>query len=136
MIPRKAAFILEELGLTYESVFLDFGKGEQKAPSHTQYNPNGRIPTLIDHTNGDFAVWESNAIMLYLVDKYDKEKKLALTDGKEEEKYQLVQWLFSQASGQGYVIPSSSGIPLLTVPTSQPPPPRHAARTSDRPCGS
>ena len=99
MIPRKAAFILEELGLTYESVFLDFGKGEQKAPSHTQYNPNGRIPTLIDHTNGDFAVWESNAIMLYLVDKYDKEKKLTVID--EKEKFQLIQWLFFQASGQG-----------------------------------
>ncbi|KAI0702243.1 thioredoxin-like protein [Earliella scabrosa] len=97
----KAAFILEELGLSYESVFLDFGKGEQKASSHTQYNPNGRIPTLIDHANGDFAVWESNAIMLYLVDKYDKEKKLALTGDKEEEKYQLLQWLFFQASGQG-----------------------------------
>ncbi|KAI0702242.1 thioredoxin-like protein [Earliella scabrosa] len=97
----KVAFVLEELGLTYESVYLDFGKGEQKAPEHTKYNPNGRIPTLIDHANGDFAVWESNAIMLYLVDKYDKEKKLALTGDKEEEKYQLLQWLFFQASGQG-----------------------------------
>ena len=74
--------------------------------------------------------------MLYLVDKYDKEKKLALTGDKEEEKYQLLQWLFFQASGQGYVIPSSSVIPQLTVLTSRPPLPRHAVRTSDRPCGS
>ncbi|KAI0698195.1 thioredoxin-like protein [Cerioporus squamosus] len=71
----KVAFVLEELGLSYHSVYLDFGKKEQKGSEHTQYNPNGRIPTLIDHHNGDFVIWESNAILLYLVDKYDKEHK-------------------------------------------------------------
>ena len=54
---RKVVFILEELGLTYESVYLDISKGEQKEAKHTQYNPNGRIPTLIDHKNGDFVLW-------------------------------------------------------------------------------
>ena len=98
---RKVAFVLEELGLTYESKFLDFMKGEQKGPEHTQFNPNGRIPTLIDHTNGDFAIWESDAIMFYLVERYDKEKKLTVTD--EKDKATLLQWLFFQSSGQGYV---------------------------------
>ena len=91
--------MLEELGLSYESIYLDFSKGEQKGPEHTKYNPNGRIPTLIDHHNGDFAIWESDAILLYLVERYDKEKKLTVTD--EKEKFQLIQWLFFQASGQG-----------------------------------
>ncbi|KAI0731036.1 glutathione S-transferase C-terminal-like protein [Earliella scabrosa] len=95
----KAAFVLEELGLSYEPVYLNFDKGEHKVPPHTQYNPNGRIPTLIDHHNGDFAIWESNAIILYLVDKYDTQKKLTVTD--EKDKYSLIQWLFFQASGQG-----------------------------------
>lgn len=54
---RKVATILEELGLTYESIYLDFGKGEQKEERHTKYNPNGRIPTLIDHQNNDFTLW-------------------------------------------------------------------------------
>ena len=102
---RKVAIVLEELGLTYESKYLDFQKGEQKAPEHTQYNPNGRIPTLIDHTNGDFAVWESNAILLYLVDRYDKEKRLTVTG--EKDTAALIQWLFFQASGQGCVLPST-----------------------------
>ena len=93
-------YVLEELGLTYESVYLEFQKGEHKAPEHTQYNPNGRIPTLIDHTNGDFVIWESNAILLYLTDRYDKNKTLTFADGTKE-KAKLVQWLFFQASGQG-----------------------------------
>ncbi|KAI0793539.1 glutathione S-transferase C-terminal-like protein [Fomes fomentarius] len=95
----KVGFLLEELGLTYESIYLDFAKGEQKAPAHTQHNPNGRIPTLIDHQNGDFVIWESNAILLYLTDKYDAHKRLTVTDDKD--KYALIQWLFFQASGQG-----------------------------------
>ncbi|PIL29483.1 hypothetical protein GSI_08425 [Ganoderma sinense ZZ0214-1] len=95
----KVAIVLEELGLAYESVYLDFNKGEQKAAPHTSLNPNGRIPTLVDHHNGDFAIWESDAILLYLTDKYDPEKRLAVAD--EKEKYSLVQWLFFQASGQG-----------------------------------
>ena len=94
-------FVLEELGLTYEPVYLDFSKDEQKAPAHTQYNPNGRIPTLVDHHNGDFAIWESDAIMLYLVDKYDTEKKLTVSD--EKDRFAMLQWLFFQASGQGCV---------------------------------
>ena len=92
-VNRKVACVLEELGLTYESKFLDFGKEEQKAEIHTKYNPNGRIPTLIDHRNNDFAIWlvdrvyhftfrvqffqydyrESGAILTYLVEKYDPE---------------------------------------------------------------
>lgn len=86
----------------YEPVYLVFEKGEQKAPEYTKYNPNGRIPALIDHHNGDFVIWESDAILLYLVDRYDQEKKLTVTD--EKERYSLIRWLFFQASGQGYAL--------------------------------
>ncbi|RPD81647.1 glutathione S-transferase C-terminal-like protein [Lentinus tigrinus ALCF2SS1-7] len=95
----KVAFVLEELGLTYESIYLEFNSGEHKRPPFTDINPNGRIPALIDHRNGDFTVWESGAIILYLVDKYDTEKRISVAD--EKERYHLIQWLFFQASGQG-----------------------------------
>ena len=97
---RKVAMVLEELGLTYEPIYLDFSKKQHKAPEYTKFNPNGRIPALVDHENGDFVIWESSAILLYLVDKYDTEKKLTVTD--EKERYSMIQWLFFQASGQGY----------------------------------
>ncbi|EKM49058.1 uncharacterized protein PHACADRAFT_107626 [Phanerochaete carnosa HHB-10118-sp] len=96
----KVALVLEELGLTYESVYLDFQKSEQKAPEFIKYNPNGRIPALIDHSNSDFIVWESNAIIQYIVDKYDKGHKLSIAPGTDEYYIQL-QWLYFQASGQG-----------------------------------
>lgn len=98
-VDRKVALVLEELGLSYEPVYLNFNKNEQKEAPHVTYNPNGRIPTLVDHHNGDYALSESCAILLYLVDKYDVEKRLTVTD--DNEKHKLIQWLFFQASGQG-----------------------------------
>ncbi|KAI0686270.1 glutathione S-transferase [Cytidiella melzeri] len=95
----KVTIVLEELGLTYNTKFLEFDKKEHKAEGHTKFNPNGRIPTLIDHKNGDFVVWESDAIVLYLVDTYDTDHKISVSDTKE--KYEQLQWLFFQASGQG-----------------------------------
>jgi len=95
----KVAFFLAELGITYESIYLDFNKLEQKAPEFIKLNPNGRIPAIIDHRNNDFVLWESGAILLYLADRYDKEHKFsAVTDA---EKAFQNQWLFFQASGQG-----------------------------------
>lgn len=95
----KVAYVLSELGLTYELVFLEFDKKEQKSPEFLKLNPNGRIPALIDHGNNDFVLWESCAILLYLVDRYDKEHKISAST--DEEKALQNQWLFFQASGQG-----------------------------------
>ncbi|EED79289.1 predicted protein, partial [Postia placenta Mad-698-R] len=94
----KVAVVLEAFGLTYETVTLDFSKQEQKSPQYTRYNPNGRIPTLIDHKNGDFVV-ESNAILVYLADNYDTDHKFSVVE--PDEKITQLQWLFFQASVKG-----------------------------------
>ncbi|KZT36008.1 glutathione S-transferase [Sistotremastrum suecicum HHB10207 ss-3] len=97
----KLCFVMKELDLKWESKFLDFNKNEQKQSPHIDYNPNGRIPTLIDHNNNDFPIWESNAILLYLINTYDAENKFGFLGKTAEEKAQVMQWLFFQASGQG-----------------------------------
>ncbi|EKM50622.1 uncharacterized protein PHACADRAFT_129976 [Phanerochaete carnosa HHB-10118-sp] len=95
------AFIFEELGLTYENVFPEINMRAHKGPEDlVKYNPNGRIPALIDHGNNDFVIWESNAIIQYIVDKYDKERKISFAPGTEEY-YTQLQWLYFQGSGQG-----------------------------------
>lgn len=47
--------VLEELGLTYEPIYLEYP--DMKKPEYTKYNPNGRIPAIIDHKNGDLVIW-------------------------------------------------------------------------------
>ncbi|KAI0821215.1 glutathione transferase Ure2p5 [Irpex lacteus] len=95
----KVAMVLSELDLTYEEIFLDTFKGETKLPQYTKYNPNGRVPALIDHRNNDFVIWESCAIIFYLVEKYDTERKISVEEFNDKMIEQ--QWLFFQSSGQG-----------------------------------
>jgi glutathione S-transferase len=62
-------------------------------------NPNGRIPALVDHKRNDFVVWESGAVLLYLVKHYDTENRLWSTDADEQS--HILEWLFFQVSGFG-----------------------------------
>ncbi|KAI0742923.1 hypothetical protein C8Q80DRAFT_1109499 [Daedaleopsis nitida] len=91
-----------QLGLTCHSIYLGFKKQEQKAPEHRKLNPNGRISMLIDHHNGDFVIWESNAILSHLVDKYDKDHKLTVADEKDQ--HRVTQWLFFPGPDKGACI--------------------------------
>jgi glutathione S-transferase len=81
---------LEELGVPYEFVMLDMQAGEHRQPEYLKINPIGKVPAIVD---GDFQLWESGAILLYLSDKYGK---VSLSP---EERAILSQWvLFANAT--------------------------------------
>ncbi|CAM1511584.1 Fc.00g090970.m01.CDS01 [Cosmosporella sp. VM-42] len=92
--PKKVIIILEELGIPYTSIPISEPKGEE----YTKINPNGRLPAIVD-PNTDLTLWESGAIIEYLIEQYDKESKLTFTTFPE--KYLLKQYLHFQMSGQG-----------------------------------
>ncbi|KAK9376807.1 glutathione S-transferase [Lipomyces chichibuensis] len=93
----KASITLEELNLPYKAEKIDITKNVQKEPWFLEINPNGKIPAIKD---GDFGVFESGAIMLYLVDKYDKEHKISYPHGSSEY-YEMLSWLMFQIGGLG-----------------------------------
>ncbi|EED20528.1 AAR2 family protein [Talaromyces stipitatus ATCC 10500] len=93
---EKVCMILEELSLPYKIHYLEFS--EVKNESYLQITPNGRLPALKD-PNTWITLWESGAIILYLVDQYDMEGKISYKDSPE--KYLCQQWLAFQISGQG-----------------------------------
>jgi len=92
----KITILLEELGLPYTVHAIDLSTGAQKEPWFTAINPNGRIPAIVDRGNGDFPVFESGAIMLYLA---EREGKLIPAD--EKGRSRVVQWLMFQMGGLG-----------------------------------
>ncbi|MBI4237161.1 MAG: glutathione S-transferase family protein [Deltaproteobacteria bacterium] len=59
----KIQAVVNELGLTIATETVDLLNGQQRAPNYAALNPNLMMPTLVD---GDFVLWESNAIMQYL----------------------------------------------------------------------
>ena len=95
--PPKVAMVLEELGLPYEPIFIPLS--DVKGAEYTKINPNGRIPSIYD-PNTDLTLWESGAIVLYLVERYDTDHKISFPRGSNEA-FLAQQWLFFQASGQG-----------------------------------
>jgi glutathione S-transferase len=60
---RKVRAIVYELGLDPEFVPVGLFKNEQRHPDIVALNPNAKVPILVD---GDFVLWESNAICAYL----------------------------------------------------------------------
>lgn len=93
---HKVSIVLEELGMPYTVHVLSFDKKEQKAPAFLKINPNGRIPAIVDRDNGDFAVFESGAILIYLA---ELSGKLLPKDPKGRSV--VIQWLMFQMGGIG-----------------------------------
>lgn len=97
---RKASIMLEECMLDYSVRPLELSDGEQKQAWYLQINPNGRIPAIVDHSNDDFAVFESGAILIYLAEKTGHFlPPNTLKDAKDRSL--VIQWLMFQMGGLG-----------------------------------
>ena len=96
----KASIMLEECALEYQVHAIALSKLEQKQDWFLKLNPNGRIPTIVDHAEGDFAVFESGAILMYLGDKSGKFMPQN-TPKTFKAHSRVIQWLMFQKSGLG-----------------------------------
>lgn len=93
---HKVSIALEETGLDYALHVLSFSNREQKAPEFLRINPNGRIPAIVDRDAGDFAVFESGAILIYLAEKTGR-----LLPADTKGRSTVLQWLMFQMGGLG-----------------------------------
>jgi glutathione S-transferase len=93
---RKVSIALEELVLPYTVHPINIRDKVQKEPWFLAINPNGRVPAIIDRANGDFAVFESGAILFYLAEKTGR-----LMPRDEKGRSRVLQWLMFQMGGVG-----------------------------------
>ncbi|KAI1821880.1 glutathione S-transferase [Xylaria intraflava] len=94
--PLKVLMILEELGVPHEHKLIP--TEELKGEAFLKINPNGRAPAIEDPNTG-LTLWESGAIVEYLIEQYDKDCKFSYDTFTE--KYLIKQWIAYQISGQG-----------------------------------
>lgn len=97
---KKVTILLEELGLPYQIVPVNIGKGDQFTDGFLQIGPNNRMPAMVDNEPADggppISVFESGAIMLYLAEKAGR---FLPTDIRG--KYEVTQWVIWQMANQG-----------------------------------
>jgi glutathione S-transferase len=89
----KVRALAAHVGLTLDYVFVDLTKGASHAPEYLAINPTGRTPALVD---GDFKLWESNAILQYIAAKansplYPQDLR-ARADIMRWQSWQLAHW--------------------------------------------
>jgi len=105
---------LEELEVSYEFVLLDMQAGAHRQPEFLAINPMGKVPAIVD---GNFKLWESGAILLYLAQKYGK---ITLSP---EQRAEFSQWvLFANATlGPGIFVEATREreTPRLLNPLNQ-----------------
>ncbi len=78
-----------DIPLEFEIVYL--AKGANRAAEFLQLNPGGRTPVLVD---GDFTLWESNAIMQYLA----SQKPNTLWPDNARTRADIARWQFWQVA--------------------------------------
>ena len=97
---KKVTIFLEEAQLDYKIVPCNIGRGDQFEPEFLKFNPNNRMPVLVDDEplggGPPISVFESGAILLYLAEKTGK-----FWPQETRKKYQVVQWVIWQMANQG-----------------------------------
>ena len=83
----RIAWILEELNMEYELEILPFTKEGLKSPEHRARHALGRVPVIED---GDISIFESGAIIQYILDRYDNKGLKPEIDSNEYPYY--LQW--------------------------------------------
>ena len=103
----RILWLLEELQLPYKLNRMDFHPKDLKSDEHRSRHPLGRVPVLDD---GDVSIYESGAIVEYVLERHKNAGMKPSTDAPEFPAY--LQWLHYC---EGMVMPPVNTIVVQTV---------------------
>lgn len=89
---RKVLMVSHHLGLSPEIHLVNVYRGQGRTPEYLAINPSGKIPSLVD---SGLALWESNAILIYLAEAYGDCRLWATTPLARAD---IARWLFWESS--------------------------------------
>ncbi len=103
----RVIWLFEELDLPYELEQFNLGAPEMRSPEYLKVHPMGRVPALED---GDQTIFESGAIVQYVLAKYGDGALVPETDSSEFGDY--LQWLHY---AEGMLMPQINVLVVETV---------------------
>ena len=103
----RIVWLLEELELPYEINKMAFSPADLKSDAHRKRHPLGRVPVLED---GDLMLWESGAIIEYVLERYKNGGLKPSVDSPEFPAY--LQWFHYC---EGMVMPPVNTIVVQTI---------------------
>lgn len=103
----RIVWLLEELGLEYDLNRMDFHPKDLKSDEHRARHPLGRVPVLDD---GDVRLWESGAIVEYIVARHTDGALKPAVDSPLFPQY--LQWFHYC---EGMVMPPINTIVVQTI---------------------
>ena len=108
---QRVLWLLEELNLEYNLNKIKFHPSELKSDEHRQRHPLGRVPVLED---GDISIFESGAIVEYIITKHSDGKLKPNVDDKNYPAY--LQWFHYC---EGMIMPPMNTIVVQTIILSE-----------------
>lgn len=78
---RAVMMTAKAVGVEFNSIQVNTFVGEQLEPWFVKINPQHTIPTLVDNL---FVIWETRAIVVYLVEQYGKDDSLYPKDPQKQ----------------------------------------------------
>ena len=90
---------LEFKGLAYDLRCLSFDAGDTRKADFLKINPRGRVPAIID---GDFSLYEANAIVEYLEEQYPATPQLF--PGTTSERARVRRWISEIDDGCAHAV--------------------------------
>ena len=103
----RALWLFNELGLPYELEIYPLGDKSMRTPEYLKVHPLGRVPALED---GDLTIFESGAIVQYVLDKYGEGAMVPTAGSTDYPTY--LQWLHY---AEGMIMPQINIIVVETI---------------------
>ena len=103
----RALWLFNELGLPYELEVYPLGDKSMRTPEYLKVHPLGRVPALED---GDLTIFESGAIVQYVLDKYGEGAMVPTAGSTDYPTY--LQWLHY---AEGMIMPQINIIVVETI---------------------
>lgn len=103
----RVVWLFEELGLPYELKRYKLGDPAMRSAEYRKIHPMGRVPALQD---GDVTIFESGAIVQYVLAKYGKGRLMPTPTSPDFAAY--LQWLHY---AEGMIMPPVNTIVVETI---------------------